>query len=156
MPPQKAAATLFVMATFTGTIMSETLGMRTGLNIVTPAHINYEDERPYKVVYLLHGLSDSHTCWSDNAQLPLFSNEYGVMFVIRRYSAVFIPIWRSVLTIIPISRKNCRKYVSGFWHFRCTGKHLHHGAVYGWIRCFESLVGQTVAIWRMCRFFGSL
>ena len=69
--------------------MSETLGMRTGLNIITPAHINYEDERPYKVVYLLHGLSDSHTCWSDNTQLPLFSNEYGVMFIIPEVQRSF-------------------------------------------------------------------
>ncbi len=61
--------------------MAETLGMRTGLDVMTPAHINYEGEPPYRVVYLLHGLSDNHTCWRDNTQLARFADEYHVIFI---------------------------------------------------------------------------
>ena len=69
------------MAVFTGSVMAETLGMRTGLDVVTPAHIDYEDRRPYRVVYLRHGLSDNHSCWRDNTQLTQYADEYHVIFL---------------------------------------------------------------------------
>lgn len=80
MPPRCAAA-VFVMATFTGTIFSQVLEMRTGLSVVTPTRTDYDDPKPYRVIYLLHGLSDNHTCWSSNTQLTLFSDEYNVVFI---------------------------------------------------------------------------
>ncbi len=63
--------------------------MRTGLNVVTPVHIDCDSPEPYRVVYLLHGLTDSHTCWSDNAQLTLFANEYNLMFIMPEVQRSF-------------------------------------------------------------------
>lgn len=70
-----------VMATFTGTIFSQAMGMRTGLTVVTPTLIDDTVDTSYKVVYLLHGLSDDHTCWLNNTQLTLISDEYNVAFI---------------------------------------------------------------------------
>lgn len=80
---------VIIMATFTGTIFSEMLGMRTGLNVVTPVHFDCDSPEPFRVVYLLHGLTDSHTCWSDNTQLTLFANEYNVLFLMPEVQRSF-------------------------------------------------------------------
>lgn len=69
-----------IMATFSGTIFSKALDMCTGLTVVTPADITF-DETPYKVVYLLHGLSDNHSCWKDNSRVSLYATEYNVVFI---------------------------------------------------------------------------
>jgi len=69
------------MAVFTGTVFSQTLRMQTGISIVTPCTVNCDDKTPYKVVYLLHGLSDNHTCWMSNTQLTLMAEEYNVVFI---------------------------------------------------------------------------
>ncbi len=68
------------MAVLRGTIFSEALGMNTGLTVVTPRNTLIGGE-PYKVIYILHGLSDDHTCWSDHTMLPLFSSEHNVVFI---------------------------------------------------------------------------
>lgn len=54
--------------------------MRTGLNVVTPTRLDYDKDIPFRVVYLLHGLTDAHTCWSDNTQLPLFADKFQAVF----------------------------------------------------------------------------
>lgn len=68
------------MAVFSGTIFSQSLNMCTGLTVVTPSYIE-DNEEPYKVVYLLHGLSDNHSCWKDNTRLTLYATEYNVAFI---------------------------------------------------------------------------
>ncbi len=76
------------MAYFNGMISSKSLQMQTGLNVVIPDNITEQKEK-YKVVYLLHGLSDNCTAWFQNTQVALFANEYNVVFVMPEVQRSF-------------------------------------------------------------------
>jgi putative tributyrin esterase len=76
------------MAIFQGSIFSKTLGMYTGLSVATPKETSAQDG-PYRVIYLLHGLSDNHSCWLSNTQLNVFAEEYRVMFVMPEVQRSF-------------------------------------------------------------------
>lgn len=69
------------MAVFHGSVFSQTMQMNTGLTVVTPRNLVYGGD-PYQVIYILHGLSDDHSCWSDYTMLPLYASEYNVVFVL--------------------------------------------------------------------------
>ena len=54
-----------------GTVYSETLGMDTGITVVTPNRIQSGEE--YNVVYLLHGLCGNHKTWLDYSMLSMYA-----------------------------------------------------------------------------------
>ena len=76
------------MAYFSGTVQSQVLQMKTGLNVITPVDI-LKDDRKYPVVYLLHGLSDNCYDWNENTQLTLLANTYGIAFIIPEVQRSF-------------------------------------------------------------------
>ena len=51
----------------------------------TSANIQFmipeKSKRPFKVVYLLHGMHGSHDSWVDNSMLPYFGKKYDAIFV---------------------------------------------------------------------------
>lgn len=76
------------MANFSGSISSTVLDMKTGLSVVTPRDILNSTD-PYKVVYLLHGLSDNCHDWNENTQLTLLANTYNVVFIMPEVQRSF-------------------------------------------------------------------
>lgn len=63
-----------------GTVFSSVLGMDTGITIVTPNALRMD--KPYKVVYLLHGIAGNHASWLDYSMLPaytIFGNSIFIM-----------------------------------------------------------------------------
>lgn len=68
------------MPMFNGSVYSSALCMNTGLTVVFPRSLK-KDGKPFRVIYMLHGLSDDHSCWGEFTQLPWFSEKYQVMFV---------------------------------------------------------------------------
>lgn len=64
---------------FRGSLFSRELEMETWLTVAMPD--SFHDQRPHKVIYMLHGLYGNSTDWSDNTMLPLYAKEYNVVFV---------------------------------------------------------------------------
>ena len=73
------------MAYFTGTIYSETLRMDTNIAVIAPKKaIPFGREyngKPYKVVYLLHGLSANSADWLINTEAQINATKYNVVFI---------------------------------------------------------------------------
>lgn len=68
------------MSVFHGSVYSKCMNMRTGLTIAFPNELR-DSDMPYKVIYMLHGKTDDHYCWTDQTMLPIFVNEYPVICV---------------------------------------------------------------------------
>lgn len=66
------------MAHLTVTRKSGSLGTETNIHIIAP---NAGTEKPLKVLYLLHGLSDDSSCWSRYTSLELFVRDQNLLVV---------------------------------------------------------------------------
>ncbi|MBR5485187.1 MAG: hypothetical protein IKV41_01605 [Oscillospiraceae bacterium] len=76
------------MATFTGTVLSNTLNMNTSLTVLTPKRFEGNlCELP--VVYLLHGLSENNSDWHDKAPLTTLCDLYKIIFVLPQVERSF-------------------------------------------------------------------
>ena len=75
------------MADFTGNLYSKTLGMNTAVRIITPKRRNHN--KPFRAVYLLHGLSDNSTDWVLNTRCSLLAQDYDVMLIIPEVQKSF-------------------------------------------------------------------
>lgn len=64
---------------FRGSIYSKELDMDTWITVVIPRE--FKSQKPHKVIYMLHGLSGNSSNWPDNTMMPVFSNEYNVIFI---------------------------------------------------------------------------
>lgn len=62
-----------------GTVFSKTLGMDTGITIVTPNKL--KENEPYKVVYLLHGLCGNNNNWLDYSLLPVYASSGNSIYI---------------------------------------------------------------------------
>ncbi|WP_195985821.1 alpha/beta hydrolase family protein [Clostridium sp. D33t1_170424_F3] len=69
------------MATLTGNFYSHILGMDTSVTIISPRKKLLTD-RPYRTVYVLHGLTDNNSSWAYNAQLSLLAEQYQTVFIL--------------------------------------------------------------------------
>jgi putative tributyrin esterase len=72
---------------FRGNVYSRELEMDTWLTVVMPNH--FKDQRPHKVVYMLHGLSGSSADWSDKTMLPLYAEKYDLVFIMPEVGRSF-------------------------------------------------------------------
>lgn len=70
-----------------GNIFSKTLEMETGITIVTPNE--FQTDRPYQIVYLLHGLCGRNGDWVDYTMLPVYANDYNVIFIMPEVARSF-------------------------------------------------------------------
>ena len=78
------------MAFLTFNFFSEALGMQTECYCIIPQKSSYgeiglesreADGKKYKVLYLLHGLSDDHTIWMRRTSIERYATKYGVCVV---------------------------------------------------------------------------
>ncbi|MDN5341544.1 esterase family protein [Oceanotoga sp. DSM 15011] len=72
---------------FRGKVFSSIFEMETNLTVVIPN--NSKDISKCKVSYLLHGLCGSSGDWLDYTQLPIFSEEYNIIFIMPDASRSF-------------------------------------------------------------------
>jgi S-formylglutathione hydrolase FrmB len=63
-----------------GNFYSDVLRLYTGIAIFVPDH--YQDEGPYKVCYLFHGLHNDQNAWVDSTMLQVFARDYRTLFVL--------------------------------------------------------------------------
>lgn len=70
-----------------GHFFSSTLEMETGISLLLPKADG--ERRPYKVVYLLHGLCGRSGDWIDYTLLPAFADQYRVCFVMPEVARSF-------------------------------------------------------------------
>jgi len=81
------------MALLNVNFMSQSLGMGCSATVILPQY----GQKPYKTLYLLHGLSDDHTAWTRYTSIERYANDYGI--------AVVMPnVHRSFYTDIGINR----------------------------------------------------
>jgi putative tributyrin esterase len=72
---------------FRGNIFSDELQMDTGLTVALPRH--FKDDRPHRVIYMLHGMSDNNAKWAEYTRLPMYAEEYGLVFVMPEVGRSF-------------------------------------------------------------------
>lgn len=71
------------MAFFEMHYSSRTLAMQVALNVIIPDRKSAygEEDKPYKTLYLLHGLSDDYSIWMRRTSIERYANEYGIAVV---------------------------------------------------------------------------
>lgn len=69
------------MATYSGSIRSEKMQMNTWVQVITPDGTKKGD-KPYRVIYMLHGTTGNSMDWVRYTLLPLYACEHNVVFVI--------------------------------------------------------------------------
>lgn len=69
-----------------GVFFSQKLDMETNISIVAPDKFS---KQPYKVVYLLHGISGRSGDWIDYSMLPNYSKEYQAIFIMPEVARSF-------------------------------------------------------------------
>lgn len=70
------------MAIFTGEYRSEVLGMNTELTVIIPYDVEVSNQqRPCKVLYLLHGLYGSHSSWVTGTNIKRYAESRGFAVV---------------------------------------------------------------------------
>ena len=62
-----------------GSSYSNTLGMETGITVITPN--NYGQTKSYKVCYVLHGICGGNGDYANYTQLPLYAYDKDIIFV---------------------------------------------------------------------------
>ena len=76
------------MAQFDGTVYSASLGMMTAIAVSLPAE-GREQPGGLPVLYLLHGLSDNHSCWLRRTAVDRYAEEYGIAVVMPEVQRSF-------------------------------------------------------------------
>ena len=59
---------------------SKELGKATTVNVLIPEK-SRSANRPYKTMWLLHGLTDDHTAWMRYTAIERYANEWGIAVV---------------------------------------------------------------------------
>jgi putative tributyrin esterase len=72
---------------FRGHVFSRTLQMETGLSVLVPDKA--DRDRPYRVVYLLHGICGRSGDWLEYSMLPVFARTYGAILVMPEVARSF-------------------------------------------------------------------
>jgi S-formylglutathione hydrolase FrmB len=63
-----------------GNFYSDVLRLYTGITFFVPDQ--YQDEEPYRVCYLFHGLHNDQNAWVDSTMLQVFARDYRTLFVL--------------------------------------------------------------------------
>lgn len=70
-----------------GNVFSKILGMDTGISIVTPNEVT--QQKPYNVIYLLHGLFGNHNTWIDYSMLTDYACRGKAIFIMPEVARSF-------------------------------------------------------------------
>jgi len=70
-----------------GSVFSKILEMETGITIVTPN--DFKIGQAYQVAYLLHGLCGRNGDWVDYTMLPVYANDYNIIFIMPEVARSF-------------------------------------------------------------------
>ncbi len=62
-----------------GSVYSNTLGMETGITVITPN--DYGQAKKYKVCYVLHGICGGNGDYANYTQLPLYAYDKDIIFI---------------------------------------------------------------------------
>ncbi len=132
-------------------IYPKSLKMRTQVNVILP---DTKVARPFKTLWLLHGLTDDHTAWMRNTNIERYANQYGlavVMPAVQRSwytdTAYDVNYFTFVTKELP---EICRTYFNGMSDRRedniIAGLSMGgYGAVKSALRCPEQY-GHCIAL----------
>lgn len=111
------------------TFMSHVLGMQSGAVVILPQSAPEKTiKKPYKTLYLLHGLSDDHTAWTRWTSIEKYAEKYDLAVVMpnahrsfytdsRKNGKYFTFISEELIKImqdmLPLSDKREDRYVAG-------------------------------------------
>ncbi|HCC34933.1 MAG TPA: esterase [Ruminococcaceae bacterium] len=127
------------MAFFNGTVYSRVLKMRTGLAVSTPAdHSEKNSAADYPVVYLLHGLTDDHTCWFRYTSCERYAREHRVNLVMPEVQRSFYCDMEYGIPYFTYISKELPALVSRLFGMRCEKNSYVIGSSmggYGALKC---------------------
>ena len=110
------------------TFKSHVLGMDCGANVILPQSSPENILRkPFKTLYLLHGLSDDHTAWARWTSIERYANEYNIAVVMpsvhrsfysdsklgKYFTFVSDELISIMQEIFPLSNKREDRYTAG-------------------------------------------
>ncbi len=75
------------MAFFETHYFSEVLGIQVKMNVILPGHPGIEPKPPYKVLYLLHGMSQNADSWLHHSSIRTYAEDRGIA-VIMPYASM--------------------------------------------------------------------
>ena len=108
--------------------MSHVLGMGCAANVILPQSPPENIlKKPFKTLYLLHGLSDDHTAWARYTSIERYAAEYGITVVMpcvhrsfysdSKYGRYFEFVSEELISIMeemfPLSNKREDRYAAG-------------------------------------------
>lgn len=70
-----------------GSVFSKVLEMETGITVVAPNGLKTGEK--FQVAYLLHGLCGSNGDWANYTMLPVYANDYNVVFIMPEVGRSF-------------------------------------------------------------------
>ncbi len=128
------------MAFFDGTIYSRVLKMRTGLAMATPAdHSEGSAAADFPVVYLLHGLTDDHTCWFRYTSCERYAREHRVNLIMPEVQRSFYCDMDYGLAYFTYISEELPRLVSRLFGMRCEKENSYIVGLsmggYGALKC---------------------
>ncbi|MBC1210528.1 esterase family protein [Listeria booriae] len=75
------------MTTFSSHFFSAALGLRTSLQVFIPDQV--DEDKPMRLLYLLHGLSDDDTAWLTNTSLVRYAENRNIAIVMPQVHRSF-------------------------------------------------------------------
>ena len=109
--------------------MSHVLQMASGANIILPQSSPEKTvKKPYKTLYLLHGLSDDHTAWTRYTSIERYAADYDVAVIMPNAHRSFYADWKTrgkyftfiseeliaiMEEMFPLSSKREERYAAG-------------------------------------------
>jgi len=116
------------MSSISVTFFSHVLGLQCSANVILPQSSPENIlQKPFKTLYLLHGLSDDHTAWSRWTSIDRYANEYKIAVVMpcvnrsfysdtrlgKYFTFVSDELINIMQEIFPLSNKREDRYAAG-------------------------------------------
>jgi putative tributyrin esterase len=91
---------------------SETLKLSVSMSAILPRQESFSDRKPYRTLFLLHGLSDDHTIWCRRTSIERYADERGIAVVMPAVERSFytdmargLPWWTFVSRELPAAAR---------------------------------------------------
>lgn len=138
------------MAAFSGVIRSAVLGMDTELHIVLPYDRPAENQqRPPKVLYLLHGLGESSSTWLRETSIERYARSLGLAVVMPEAQRSFYVDMQHGLRWFSYITRELPRLCSEMFHISTKREDTFVAGLsmggYGALRCALACPGQYAA-----------